>query len=472
MPKFIDNLLAPLRRRSVPVQRTIGSGGATVFGGFLESNEKSADLQGQQRYVTYSNVLSNTSIVAAGTRYFLNLVSKAQWRAEPADDSAQAREIAEMVEDMMNDMTTPWHRVVRRAAMSRFYGFSVQEWTAKRRDDGLLGYLDIEPRPQRTIERWDLDVSGTVHGVVQRIPQTQEEVYIPRGKLVYMVDDTLDDSPEGMGLLRHLVETNKRLQRYMQLEGFGYETDLHGVPIARAPLDDLDKKVDSGELTDTDRTNLLTPLENFIKKHIKDPANGPLGLLLDSATYESRDDAATPSSQRQWDLELLSINGQSSLEAIAAAIERLNRELARILGVEFLLLGGDGKGSLALARDKTQQFGLLVEATLLELRETMDSDFLDPLMRLNGWPEELRPTLKTESIQYRDIEQVTQALVDMAQAGAVLQPDDPAIDEVRDLLGLSRQPEVDLMALAGGAPDDGGNEEEEIEEVEEEEDDA
>ena len=120
--------------------------------------------------------------------------------------------------------------------MYRFYGFSIQEWTARRRDDGFLTFADIAPRSQRTIERWDVDEAGQVLGALQRSPQTQEEIYLPREKLLYIVDDTLNDSPEGLGLFRHLVAPSRRLKRYEQLEGFGFETDLRGIPIGRSPV--------------------------------------------------------------------------------------------------------------------------------------------------------------------------------------------------------------------------------------------
>ena len=61
-----------------------------------------------------------------------------------------------------------WARIVRRAAMYRFYGFSIQEWTAKRRPDGLLTLADVAPRSQMTIERWDMLTDGSIQGVVQR----------------------------------------------------------------------------------------------------------------------------------------------------------------------------------------------------------------------------------------------------------------------------------------------------------------
>ena len=137
--------------------------------------------------------------------------------------------------------------------------------------------------------------------------------------------------------------------------------------------------------------------------------------------------------------------------AIAQAIERLNREMARILGVEQLMLGGDGRGSMALSRDKTQSFGLIVDSTLNEMEEVVQRDYVKPLMMLNGWPEELTPRVKTEQVQHRDIEQITQALKDIAEAGAPIVPGDPAIGEIRTLLGLSGVPKEVTDALIAAA---------------------
>jgi hypothetical protein len=51
----------------------------------------------------------------------------------------------------------------------------------------------------------------------------------------------------------------------------------------------------------------------------------------------------------------------------------------------------------------------------------------------------MRPSFKTEDVAFRDVEQVTAALSDMASAGAPVMPDDEAINAVRDMLGLPHQ---------------------------------
>lgn len=453
---LFDGLFGRPKKKVAPTE-TVGRTGTAVIGGYPETREKRSELQGQEKYTTFSDILVNTSIAAAGVRYFLNLVAKAEWQFEPADEDADHR-FAELAEQaIIDDPEKSWHRIVRRAAMYRFYGFSVQEWTARRHRDGHLTFADIAPRAQSTIERWDVTKEGRVQGLTQRSPQTGEEIYLPREKLVYIVDDSLSDSPEGLGIFRHLVEPAKRLDRYLYLEGRGFETDLRGVPIGRAPFTALAKMVKEGKISQEQREKLEAPLREFVTNHITDKDEPSLGLYLDSVPYKTTDERQTPSQARQWDLELLKGDSKSFSEN-AAAIERLNQEIARILGVEALLLG-DGKGSFALSKDKTNQFMLIVDSALKELSEAVYDDLLKPLWRLNGWPEDMMPRPRTEGAQFKDVEQVAAALKDMAVAGAVLAPDDPAIGEIRDLLGLSRPPEtapgMDAgdSALTGEAPE-------------------
>ncbi len=443
MAKPLERFLSSFRRTKVPPTVTVGVPGTAVFGGFVQDGEKNANLGSrEERYKTYSEILANASIVAAGTRYFLNLVAKAKWTFIPSEADVDGR-FAEMTEQALtDDPRTPWHRIVRRAAMYRFYGFSVQEWTARRGDDGWLTFADVAPRAQLTVDRWDMAEDGAVLGVIQRSPQTSRDIYIPRSKLLYVVDDTLSDSPEGLGLFRHLVAPAQRLFRYEQLEGFGFEADLRGVPIGRGPFTELANRVASGEISQADREAAEAPLRKFIQNHIK---TSKLGMLLDSIVYESKDEAGRPSPNKQWDIELMKGSATSFAEN-ARAIERLNREMSRILGVEQLMLGSDSSGSFALSKDKTDSFFLLVEGSQTEVREAVGNDLVDVLWRLNGWPDEMKPTARTDAVRPSDVERVAVTLRDMAAAGAVLAPDDPVVSEMRDLMGVSRPLEITVDA--------------------------
>ena len=170
------------RRTRVRPTKTEGTIGVPIYGGYIVTQEKHPSLATpDQRYRTYSDLLANTSIAAAGVRYFLNLIGGTQWQFLPAvEGDTQAQEYADLATQMLTeDPATPWHRVTRRMSMYRFWGFSIQEWTAIKRDDGRMTFADIEPRAQRTIERWDVDDAGKLYGVVQRAPQTRRDIYLP-----------------------------------------------------------------------------------------------------------------------------------------------------------------------------------------------------------------------------------------------------------------------------------------------------
>jgi hypothetical protein len=450
--KALDIFASESSKALNPTQ-TKGTPGNPVIGGYIMEDERSANLKGTRKYKTYSDLLANVSIVAAGVRYFLNLVSKAEWKVTPADESSEAERFAEIITRQMKGMQTSWPRVVRRAAMYRFYGFSVQEWTAERKEGDLL-FKDIAPRPQVTIERWDVNRAGEVLGIIQTNSIDFQEDYLPRKKTIYIVDDSLNDSPEGLGLFRHIVKSCDRLTRYEQLEGYGFESDLRGIPVGRAPFAALQDGVDTGQLTKTEMSAAIAPITSFVTNHIKNPA---LGILLDSITYQDEGDNGAYSNVPQWSIDLLK-GSATSFADVAVAIERVNREIARTLGVEGLLLGESTSGSHALSKDKSLNFALIVDSTLTELVDTFQKDMIARLFEINGWPEDKMPTFNTEAIQHRDITQITQALKDLANAGALIASDDPAVTEIYEMLGLSappERPEEDFGEnMLGGNPED------------------
>ncbi len=437
---FLDPVFRFFRNKPVNDEKPVGVAGTPVYGGFVSENEKLAKLMGRQKYITYSDMLANTEIVATGVRYFLNILVKSAWKVEPPEDGGeQAEEYAELIQEMMEDMKTPWHRVVRRAAMYRFYGFSVQEWTAKKRDDGNIGIADINPRAQFSIYRWDTNSNGDIFGVVQQSPQTGDELYIPRDKVVYVVDDSLNDSPEGLGIFRHASIVNDRVNYYLELEGYGFETDLRGIPVGRGPYAALAAAVTNGTINAAQKVEIEQGMTAFIQNHIKNPE---LGLLLDSSTYRSEDDAATPSAVKQWDIELLKGSSTSQGEMNTSIMREL-QSLARLLGVENLMLG-QVSGNRSLSEDKSKNLALVVDSTLKELTEVFQKDFVERIFELNGWDKKLLPTYKTEAVRFRDIEQVTSAIRDLAQAGAPIEMNDPIINDVRNILGVTS---LDLEAM-------------------------
>lgn len=419
----------------VTPMKEMGGSGTAIFGGFISRKDSATGWYGKQRYEISSAIVSNISIVAASVRHFLNLIAKPKWKVVPTSDKdPQAREIAEFIEDVLANMETPLPAVVRRAGTFQFHGFGIQEWTAVKRPDGRIGLRSIESRPQHTIERWEVADNGSVLGVWQRSPQTNALLGIPRSKFVYAVDDTFTDSPEGLGIFRQLLEPYQRLKALLDLETRTFERDLRGIPVGRAPLAELRKAVEAQEITEDEAKTWITAMKDFIETQVKDSETA---VLLDSQPFTSVDNTGEKiSSLLQWSVDLLqgSANGLAELNT---AIDRIQREMARIIGTEHLMMGDQG-GNRALATDKSRNLYLVGNAVLNTLTTTFDQDVIRTIVALNGFPEELTPWFQAEDVSFKDVEQITTAMRDMATAGAVLSPDDPAIDDVRDLLGVSR----------------------------------
>ena len=442
---------------------TIGSSGATIVGGFLQEGERNAALSGRSKYDTWMNMIKNVSIVSAGARFYRNLLIKATWQLDPADKSDEAKRLADDIQGQIDDLDRPWASIIGAAGMYRFFGFSTQEWVAKRREeDGAFVLADIAQRPQSTIWQWDTQEDGKVIGCIQRDPNTMREAYLPRAKLLYIVDDTFADTPEGLGIYRQLANPADTLLELQRLETYGYEMDLQGVPLIRAPLAAIQQNLSDGKITEAQANAATGDLITFLKDHARNPQ---AGLMLDSAVYTGLGEQQTPTANRQWDIELLQGGSADSAVAVSTAIERLNREMARIMGVEELMLGSDSAGSFAMSKQKSDNFALMVDSALNEIRFAVQRDVVGAIFRINGWDRKLMPKFRTEQIAFRDIEMIGKTLKDMSLAGAMLAPDDPAINEIRRMMGLSEATSMDalLSLMATGQepnndpPIDGGS---------------
>jgi hypothetical protein len=438
-------------RTKKPITQAHGTDGTSAFAGKLVTFERSPDLQGRNLYLTLTNMIANTSIVSTGVRYYQNLLGGTSWTVEPKEGTgAEGEKAAELVREGLFEANMPdqWSTCVKRGSLYRMYGFSAHEWTMRRRPkDGKLVFASIEHRPQATVEFWDIpDKGGRLNGIVQRPLMWGDYYYVPRSRLWYCVDNSLTDSPDGVGMLRHVVEPARRLARYEMLEGYGFETDLRGIPVARIPYQALEKYAKNNGKDAAWIKAQIKPMEDFIANHIKTPWQG---VTFDSKTYtvDGANGAQTVSSVPEWALELL--KGEAyGLAEMHTVIERLNREIARALGIEVVLLGGDGKGSHALSQDKTSMLASVLEATLHELAWFTVHDLAYPLLELNGIdPEQFCPQIMPDPIATERIEVTVDALMKLSSAGAVLMPNDPAIDQIRRRLHIAAQPKLPTELL-------------------------
>lgn len=442
---------------SVPVPPATvpaGADGVPIFGGFIVSGERDPRLAGHQKWITYSNAELNVAIIASAINVWTQLAGSAKWTTEP---NPRGGRDAQLGADIVNEglfeaqTSTPWRQVVRRQSLKKFRGFAMHEVVLRRRpSDDLIVVADIQDRPQWTIWRWNRpDLRAAWVGVEQQLQLGGQAYYIPRERLFYSVENTLSASPEGVGVLRQLAECVRVLELYKTWEGIGFQTDLRGVPIARAPLSTL-LQSQAGKPELEARAFVQSQvkfLTDFLGAHNK---RSDQGILLDSAPFFNKDAAQSPSGAMQWGFDLVKA-GSTSMPEVNTAIMREVHDIARVMCAEWLLLGGeDSGGAYSMHEDKTAMFGLLVNAVNDDIADDARRDIATRLIALNGLdPETCTPRLVPEPVASGAVKDACTAL--QALAAAALAPNDPARNVLRARLNLPPEPEV-LPDMYGAMP--------------------
>lgn len=454
-----------------PAPLTVPNGGDGVqaYGGYLPSNERNPRLQGLGKWQRFADA-HHTAIVATGLRYRSNLLASAQWHPKPNPRGGRDadRGVDIITQGLLTaQMDRPWQACVRKQSMFQANGFALHEWTIRRRDDGMIVFAELGHRPPHTINRWDKPSEQMPWQAVAQLTRQGNDFVIPRNRLWYSWDDTLTDQPDGVGLMRHVIELVRRLGVLEGLEGVAYETDVRGMPIGRAPIEELRKEaeVELGKGADADKIkSFIAKRTRNIQESLANIVKSPeqlQWLLLDSATFRDRNDAI--SAVQKWAFDLLKGDGRGLME-LDKVIGRLQLEIARVFGIEFVMMGAGASGSKAMHADKTSMLAASLNAALTEIATSATRDLARPLVALNGLdPDTCTPTLEAEPIDSRDVTAACQQLLYLSQAG--LAEGDPAVNVVRAWIGVPDAPELapeQMGVLGSGGPPDPTQGEEDV----------
>lgn len=445
----------------VAKRRAPGSDGVIAIGGWLYEYEKNPKVSGANRWVTYDNLHANVAIVAAAIQAWLTLGGSVKWTAQenPAG-GADATRCAELVQEGLIDarMTKPWRQVVKRQLMKKFRGFALHAKGTRRDDQGRIVFAELAHRPQWSVEKWDKPTeTDPWTGIVQRT-RMGATFPIARADLFYSVEDGFTDSPDGVGLFRHLVETEKIFTRYRQLHGIGVDEDVNGIPLGRAPLSELARQAVEFGNVDKDDVEGIAAYVNARTSQMRDlMQNRVVGygrsLLLDSLPYftTETDGSSRPSSVYQFNYETIK-STIGSIPELRQSIDDLNREFARVMCAEWLLMG-DSEGSRNVHDGKLGMFAAVINATLDDIADDATRDLSWWLTARNGYdPDKCAPTLVHEPVRVSSAMQAAEMLATLAKAG--LMPDDEAINALREREDLPPAPEVadeDRLAPRGSA---------------------
>jgi len=407
----------------------IGRSGVVQYGGRLTYDDRERAWKGEQRKRTIQD-MQNDPELGAILHSIEMMIRGVDWTVEPASGDGiaeeQAKEIADFVEQCLEDMDGLWPGDTLSASLSYIpWGYVVQEIVYKVRggpdtndkakrskyDDGRIGWRSWQTRPQATCDGWEFDEYGDATAMKQRDPQTSQVIDIPLERCIHITYSSKTNSPEGWTPLRPAWDAWYLKRNLQTVEAIGAERDLAGLPLMYYPPE---WKEGSPEKQAIDR--IVTTVRT----------DEQAGISLPSIFDQD--------GNRTLDFKLVSTGGQRAIDT-DKLIRRYANEIVAVFLANVMRAGQDGVGTYALSETQSGLFQQAIAAHLDIIGDAINTQAIPALMRVNGIDPELAPKIKHGRIDSVNLQVVGQYLVSLKNAGLLL--DSPALIEfVHELAGL------------------------------------
>jgi hypothetical protein len=388
-------------------------------------------------------------------------------------DSQRALAIAERVRgSLFDDLDVTWPDLLSEILSMFGYGWALHEMTFKRcrgfdssveytysehpesgpsgqgpepllfapsrYDDNWLAFRSISLRAQETIFMWEWDAQSKAIVMQQMAPPDSRVRRIPVAKCLHFRTQNLKNNPEGRSLIRNAVPSYLFKKNIQAIEAIGIERELAGYPVFQTVEPDPVKGLTPPDLwnpNDAKATFLLNKLMNLVRSVRQDEQ---MGMVL------------------PWwvKFSLVSSGGRRQIDT-SKIIERYERNIAMSVLADFIMLGHEAVGSKALAATKSQLFTAALNALLDSICAVFNRVAIPLLLRVNGIPKELTPTLGHSDVENIPLDVLGTYIARLAQAGAQLFPD---IDLEEALLNNAHLPTsgiVDPEASLSEGPQSG-----------------
>lgn len=412
----------------------VGSSGLRQNGGIV-NDDFLRQLQGKQGYSNFREMADNDAVVGGMLQAIEMIVRSVDWSVEPSDPTnEQAIAEAAFVSTCLGDMTQSWDDTLAAILTFLVYGFSYHEIVYKYRkgytedastrskyNDGRIGWRKLPIRSQLTVQKWEFDHNGGIQGMYQMDPSAAGKglVFIPIEKAMLFRTTTKMNNPQGRSILRNAFVSWYYKRRIQEIEAIGIERDLAGMPVAYVPPQMLSNNASADEKA------ALEAIKQIVRNIKRDEQEGivfPLAYDPDTKLLA-------------YDLKLLSTGGRRQFDT-NEIITRYDQRIAMTVLADFLLLGHEGVGTQALSVSKIELFLTSLNAYLSNIAETFNNHGIPRLMRLNGVPMELCPTLTYTPPKNVDLDSIGRYIQQLTQAGAPLFPDLDLENYLRGLAGL------------------------------------
>ena len=413
--------------------------------GTVRQLEHIGDLKGRKGAETLRRMVDTDPNCQAALNALMLPLTAVEWRVQPASDDARDVELAEKCEEALFGMRhKTWHSWLEEALETVLVvGYATHEPVWER---GELA--DLASRPPETIVDMLVDENGRFRGVEQTLGYaTRVELLKENGQCLHLVRRVRGGDFYGRSAFRAAYRPHIIGRELEEISNIAVERAGVGIPVAQV------KDGDSG-----------------------DPRIAILRTALSKLYTRESVALALP----HW-AEFLGFKGAGGGTIDPKPlIDRADGLVLRALGVEFLALGMDGGGSLALRRDASSEFVASLRAHARLITEPINCDLM-PWLVLSvagrGVERERWPTLEHGSLDVRNVPEISQSLAALKSSGVIGKFTDEDETFVRDLISL---PDRDYSEDVGderdpppppqfGPPTDGDEPEDEEEPPEEEE---
>jgi len=417
----------------------LGVSGQNTYSGLPYADEFLVDLRGNKAIQKYREMRDNNATIGAVMYAVEQTLRDVEIKVVPADDTQEAKDAADFMKSVLEDMDHSLDDHIAEALSSLTYGFSWFETVYKVRggdarsskknskyNDGKIGIKKLAIRAPWTVYRFEVDHNnGEILGMHQMVSWGKSAIYIPLEKSVYYRTTSLNNDPSGRSVLRNAYVAYTYLNRIQSYEAIAIERELHGVPIGRMPAEYLSADATADQVT----------LRQQFERILRDLKNNEQGYaLLPSDLYTDTD--GKPTNQRLMDVELITANGTRAIDT-NPVIQRYQHDIARSVMAEFMMLGGGATGSYALSKTKTDLFLRSMESYINSIVDTLNKQLVESLWKLNGFSWDTLPKLVAGDVAPHDLKELASFLRNLN--GADINVADQ-IDAVEELMHIAELP--------------------------------
>jgi len=394
----------------------LGTSGLRRSGGFVHE-EFLNQLRGRRGFLVYREMADNDPVIGSILYAIEKVVLRLEWRIDPFDDSPEAEEIRNFIDECMEDMSDSWDQTLASILSMLVYGFSFHEIVYKMRkgdskdpkynskhNDGKVGWRKFAIRSQESLNNWMMDADGGIQGYRQIDPAGGGFREIPIDKGLLFRTNVNKNNPEGRSLLRNCFRPWYYKRRIEEIEAIGIERDLAGLPVAKVPPEYLSSGATAAQ------QSVLAEITQIVQNIKRNEQEGVIFPLM----YDEN-------GKEMFSLELLSSGGSRQFDT-DKVIARYDQRISMSVLSDFILLGHEQVGSFALGSQKMDLWTMSVEAIAKSIAEVMNQYAIPRLLKLNGMNTELAPYLTYGEVSSVDLNELSDYVQKLIGAG-VITPD-------------------------------------------------